>query len=343
MSTVARTATLPWDWYVSSDVLRREQELIFRGAWHYAGPREWVAQPGERFPCTAGAAPVVVVRDPDGELRAFLNVCRHRGSVIVKERGAGKTLQCPYHAWTYGLDGSLRSAPRGDREQCFEPGELGLRPVQVDTWGPFVFVNADLDAVPLAESLGSLPALIDPSTLLFRERVGMELAANWKVAVENYLECYHCPVAHKGFSALVDVDPDAYRLEAANGLLSQFGERRGDGEGDGACQFHLVWPALKVIVYPGATNLSLGPVWPVGPERSAGFLDYFFGPEVSEKTARELIEFDDQVGREDRELVESVQTGLRSGLIEHGRLLLDSELLIGAFQERVEAVLSPTL
>src|SRR5438105_5723172 len=277
MSTVARRSrgsTLPWEWYVSPEILGREQELIFRGAWHYAGPLEWVSEPGERFPCTAGTAPVVVTRDRDGELRAFLNVCRHRGSVIVKERGAGKSLQCPYHAWTYGLDGSLRSAPRADREESFEPGELGLRPVQVDTWGPFVFVNADLDAAPLAESLGSLPERIDPSTLVFRERAEMELDANWKVAVENYLECYHCPVAHKAFSALVDVDPDAYRLEVVDGVLTQFGERRGDGEGDGACQFHLVWPALKVIVYPGAENLSIGPVWPTSPESTAGFLDY---------------------------------------------------------------------
>jgi len=206
-----------------------------------------------------------------------------------------------------------------------------------------VFVNADLGAPPLAGSLGRLAELIDPSTLVFRERVEVGLAANWKIAVENYLECYHCPVAHKPFSALVDVDPDAYRLEASNGLLSQFGERREDGEGDPSCQFHLVWPALKVIVYPGATNLSIGPVWPEGPERTGGFLDYFFGPEVPDATARELLEFDDQVGREDRQLVESVQRGVRSGLIEHGRLLLDSELLIEAFQQRVAAVLAATL
>src|SRR5205807_10338830 len=104
-----------------------------------------------------------------------------------------------------------------------------------------------------------------------------------------------------------------------------------------------VWPALKVIVYPGASNLSLGPVWPVGPERAAGFLDYFFGPDVSEETARQLIEFDDQVGREDRVLVESVQRGLRSGLIDHGRLLLDSERLIDAFQERLASLLGRSL
>jgi choline monooxygenase len=342
MSTMVRGTTLPWDWYVSPDILRREQELIFRGAWHYAGPLEWVAEPGERFPCFAGTAPVAVVRDGDGELRAFLNVCRHRGSVIVKERGAGRTLQCPYHAWTYDLDGALRAAPRSEREERFEPGEHSLRPVLVDSWGPFVFVNADLEAAALADSLGSIPSLIDPGPLVFRERAELELAANWKVAVENYLECYHCPVAHKGFSALVDVDPDAYRLEVAHGVLSQFGERHGDGAGARDCQFHLVWPALKVIVYPGAANLSLGPVWPLGPERAAGFLDYYFGPDVADETARELIEFDDQVGREDRELVESVQQGLRNGLIEHGHLLLDSELLIEAFQERVAAVLAPT-
>ncbi|HEX3453287.1 MAG TPA: aromatic ring-hydroxylating dioxygenase subunit alpha [Gaiellaceae bacterium] len=343
MNTTTSSRTIPWEWYVSSEVLRREQELVFRDAWHYAGPAEWVAEPGDRFPATAGEAPVAVVRGPDGELRAFLNVCRHRGSVIVKGRGRARTLQCPYHAWTYGLDGGLRSAPRSEREPDFDPCELGLRPALVETWGPFVFVNTDLDAAPRATALGALPELVDPGGLVFRERVSFDLAVNWKVAAENYLECYHCPTAHKAFSALVDVDPDAYRLETAGGVLSQYGDRRGGGEGEDGCQFHLAWPALKVIVYPGAANLSLGPLWPTGPESAAGFLDYFFGPDVPEQTQRELIEFDDQVGREDRELVESVQRGIRSGLIEDGRLLLDSERLIAAFQERLTVVLGSGL
>ena len=124
-------------------------------------------------------------------------------------------------------------------------------------------------------------------------------------------------------------------------MLSQFDERRGDGDGDRDCQFHLVWPALKVIVYPGVANLSLGPVWPLDPGRTCGFLDYYLEPGVSDEAARELIEFDDQVGREDRELVDSVQQGLGSGLIEHGRLF-DSELLIEAFQERIGASLGQT-
>src|SRR6476646_11681001 len=145
MSSTSRGTTLPWDWYVSPDVLRREEELIFRDAWHYAGPLEWVAEPGERFPCRAGRAPVAVVRDKDGTLRAFLNVCRHRGSVIVKERGRRETLQCPYHAWTYGLDGSLPSAPRAAEDDL---GEIALAPLRLEAWGPFLFVIADPHAPP---------------------------------------------------------------------------------------------------------------------------------------------------------------------------------------------------
>jgi len=334
--------TLPWDWYISPDVLRLEQERIFRGAWHYAGPVGWVAEPGDRFPCRAGDVPLAVVRDREGRLRAFLNVCRHRGSEIVSERGRRETLQCPYHAWTYDLDGRLRSAPRSEREASFEPSELSLVTARADTWGPFVFVNADADALPLHEALGPVPGLlerggVDVEALVFRERSDYAISANWKVAVENYLECYHCAVAHPGFSRLVDVDPDAYVLEAGDGCWSQYGRIR---DGDGVCQFHFVWPALKVNMYPGLANLSLGSIWPVGPERTEGFLDYFFGPGVTEAAVVDLIAFDDQVGREDTVLVESVQRGVRSGLIESGRLLLDSEHLIASFQSAVRSALS---
>jgi choline monooxygenase len=288
-----------------------------------------------------GEVPVVLVRDEEGTLRAFLNVCRHRGSLVCEGSGRRATLQCPYHAWTYDLDGRLRSAPRSEREASFDPAELSLIPAQADTWGPFVFVNADPDALPLHEALGPIPGLleqggVDVEALVFRERSDYSISANWKIAAENYLECYHCAVAHPGFARLVDVSPDAYVLEAGDGCWSQYGRAR---DGEGTCQFHLVWPALKINVYPGLANLSLGSVWPVGPECTDGFLDYFFGAGVDDASAAELIAFDDQVGREDTALVESVQRGVRSGLIEGGRLLLDSERLIASFQESVRSAL----
>ena len=174
-----------------------------------------------------------VTRARDGELRAFLNVCRHRGHVVANGSGTRETLQCPYHAWTYGLDGRLRAAPRSDREPGFEADELGLLQIGVDTWGPFVFVNPDPNADPLADALGDVPArlaeILDVDALEFRFRTEFELDVNWKVSCENFLECYHCAVAHPGFSAAVDVSPDAYRLEAHGLVSSQVGPLRPNG------------------------------------------------------------------------------------------------------------------
>jgi choline monooxygenase len=181
--------TLPWSWYTDPEVLRAEQEQIFRRTWQYAGHLGQLPEPGSRFAARAGDVPVLVVRDEGGEVRAFLNVCRHRGSVLVDEPGTSATIQCRYHAWTYGLDGSLRAAPRAD--EGLDRGDLGLRPVRVETHGPLVFVNPDLDA----PAFDRLPDL-ELDALRFHVRLPYVLEANWKVALENYLECYHCPVAH---------------------------------------------------------------------------------------------------------------------------------------------------
>src|SRR6185369_17998480 len=175
---------------------------------------------------SAGRTPVVVTRARDGELRAFLNVCRHRGFPVVEGAGKRETLQCPYHAWTYNLDGSLRTAPRSDEEPHFPKDELGLRSVAVGTWGPFVFVNADREAEPLADALGSMPAQVaelglDVDNLVFHTRWEAEVAANWKIVCENFLECYHCQVAHPGLAEVLDVSPAAYALSTEGRLSSQ--------------------------------------------------------------------------------------------------------------------------
>jgi phenylpropionate dioxygenase-like ring-hydroxylating dioxygenase large terminal subunit len=327
--------TLPWAWYTDPQILRREEERIFRRAWQYAGPADHVAEPKTFLTCQAGDLPVVVVRDQESTLRAFVNVCRHRGSIVVEGRGRRATLQCSYHAWTYGLDGTLRTAPRADREPEFDSSGLALLPVSVERWGPFLFVHPDPEAPALADTLGGLPKLLpNLDSLRFHHRTEYELAANWKIACENYLECYHCPVAHPGFSAVVDVDPDAYRLEAHDTFWSQHARLR-DDKGEAPGQFHLLFPNVKLNVYPGPPNLSIGPVLPDGAERALGYLDYFFPPDADDAWIEELVAFDDQVGREDRKLVESVQRGVRTGVIEHGRLLPESEQLVAGFQRRV--------
>ena len=321
-------------------VLEREDEAIFRRNWQYVG----VLGEHNVVPGWAGRVPVVVVRDEAGEERAFVNVCRHRGSVVVGEAGDRKTLQCPYHAWTYALDGSLRSAPRADEVSAVE--ELSLMEIRLGVWGPFRFVNFDGDAPPLDEVLGEVPAMlaeggIDVDTLAFHHRVDWEVPANWKIAVENFLECYHCAVAHPGFSSMVETAPGEYRLEQRASHLSQFGRLKDpSGAPLPEGQFHLIWPNTGINVFPGRPNLSIGPILPLTPDRTRRVLDYFFAPGEEDGWITEFLDFDDQVGREDAQLVELVQQGAGSGALSAGRLLPESEQLVAAFQARLREALA---
>ena len=352
MAISAGLRTLPYDWYVDPAALRAEQERIFAGTWQYVGPGAKVAQAGQVVAAQAGHVPVILVRGRDEMLRGFVNVCRHRGFVLCEGEQQRETIQCPYHAWTYDLDGSLRTAPRADREIDFEREELGLVPVAVDTWGPFVFVNPNAEAAPLADHLGELPQLlaeggVDLDVLEFSFRAESDpYDANWKVIVENYLECYHCSVAHPSFSKAIDVGAEAYLLETRATFSSQLARARNGGGGvydaSGEVergQFHFLFPNTLLNVMPGRPNLSLGPVHPLGPERSSRYLDYFFEAGVDEEWKRGYLELDDVVGREDRMLVERVQAGIRSGALSHGRLMPESERLIAHFQALVVAAL----
>jgi phenylpropionate dioxygenase-like ring-hydroxylating dioxygenase large terminal subunit len=338
--------TLPASWYSDEAVLELEREQIFASAWQYAGPAELVAEPESFMASVAGHIPVVVTRAQDGELRGLVNVCRHRGHVVAQGCGSRATLQCPYHAWTYGLDGSLRRAPRSDRESGFDPAGLSLYSVSVDTWGPFVFVNPDAEAPPLEEALGDLPETVtrsglDLDRLRFHSHVPWEQPVNWKVALENYLECYHCPVAHPGFSKVIDVDPDSYRLSAEGSILSQVGPLREEAlPGDmNQSQYHFLWPNTTINISPGPQNVSIERWVPLGPRSTVEATDYFFGEGVPAQRIDETIEFDTQVATEDVSLVESVQRGLDSRTVVQGRLMPQSEQLVAAFQRRVHDAL----
>ncbi len=330
--------TLPYTWYTDPEILGRERERIFLPAWQYVGHIGQLSTPGY-FAAEVGRTPVVVTRDPDGIVRGFVNVCRHRGFALADGEGSRETLQCPYHAWTYGLDGRLRAAPRSEEEPDFPQDELGLVPVAVDTWGPFVFANAGPDQELLANALGSLPAQVaelglDVDSLVHHSRWEAEIEANWKIVSENFLECYHCQVAHPAFSELIDVSPEAYVLSTDGRLSTQHGPLRTVTPADELprAQFHFLWPNLGINIFPGRPNVSIGPIVPLAPDRTYRFLDYFFGADVEAAWIDDLLAFDDQVGREDRALVEGVQRGVASGMVEHGVLMSRSEQLIAHFQ-----------
>ena len=220
-----------------------------------------------------------------------------------------------------------------------------------------MFVNRDLDAPPLAEFLGDLPAVlesagVDFSRLRFRERQDWEMNANWKAVVENYLECYHCPTAHPGFSKVIDVDPDAYRLTSDRWFSSQVGRVRQDAvDGNGSppyrpaadgmqeAHFHYLWPTFTINVLPGSANLGAFAFRPIDADHTATYSDSFYGEDVSDEEVNDINTFLEQVGLEDQELVESIQRAARSGGLEEGQLLLSSEHLIQHFQRLVDDAL----
>jgi phenylpropionate dioxygenase-like ring-hydroxylating dioxygenase large terminal subunit len=355
-ASLAAGWTLPASWYADPAVHALERDRIFASAWQYVGRAGAVSAPGSYLAGRVGHVPVVVVRDKQGVLRGFKNVCRHRAHLVAEGEGCRATLQCPYHAWTYDLDGSLLRAPRSDREAGFDPDAFALLPVSVETWGPLVFANPDPDARPLAEHLEGVRDLVDESgvgfdSLVFRRRVTWELPVNWKNGLENYLECYHCAVAHPGLSQVVDVDADAYALIDRPLSSSQLGAvRPGVREGTATApyrpaddvpgaQYHFLWPGTTINIEPGRPNFGIDTWSPDGPHRTVGVSDYYFGPEVGEEQVEELVAFSQQVGAEDDGLVRSVQAGLDSGVVPQGRLLLPSERLIAHFQRLVHDAL----
>lgn len=354
-ATLEAGYTLPAEWYTGWEFYAREQRRIFRRCWQYAGLAERVAKPGDFFTARAGDVPVVVARDQGGDLRAFVNVCRHRGAQVVREAcGNRKTFQCHYHAWTYNLDGSLRAAPGMKLEPDFNTADFPLTPVRVETWGPFVFVNPDADAAPLAATLGTLPDLVAATGLDLggiRRRVTrtFDIAANWKVVVDNYLECYHCPVAHPAFSDLIDLDQytvteyDLFSTQA--GPVSDAARRGQDNlyavRGAVEAGFYaFLWPNFTLNIYPGPGNVSLNLFLPVDPHRTLAIYDYCFADGVSEEEIAEFVRFIDQVQEEDVVLCESVQRGLRSGYFTQGRLMLRSERALRHYQKLVHRFLT---
>ena len=342
--------TLPYSSYVDPAVLDRERASVFAASWQYVANLNDFDGGVQSIPITAGGLPIILTRAPDNIIRALVNVCSHRGSVICKEPSARESLTCPYHAWRYDLEGTLVNAPRSNRERGFEPSDLHLETLPVGRWGPFIFVGLSQDVMSFNEFLGGLPeeveaAGIELDELVFHHRAEFTLAANWKIVAENFLECYHCRVAHPGFSKTIDTSPDEYLLATAPTYSTQHGPTREGGVIDtsgavGRSQFHLLYPNTAINIMPGHANLSIGPIDPVTPDRTDRYLDYFFGSDVPEDWIEAVIDFDDQVGREDLPLVEDMQKGVAVRPQRRGTLFMDSEKLIDQFerylQERVD-------
>jgi choline monooxygenase len=336
---LARAETIPSAWYTDPAFHALDRDAIFARTWQYVTHVSRVAAAGEHVIASVADNPVVVVRGKDGVLRAFFNVCRHRGGPLAVEDGCAKALQCKYHGWTYWLDGTLRGVPAFDRTELFDKKDFGLIPLRVAEWEGLVFVNLDADAPPLetvvagiAERLGP----IDLKPLRFFQRVDYEVACNWKVYVDNYMEAYHVPHVHPELCSLYDFQN--YRTEAHGHYTVQYSpiatKDTGYGAGgDGIAWYFCLFPAFMLNILPGRLQTNL--VIPKGPDRCTVRFEYYYADAVSPEgraRAEADVRFSDMVQAEDIGICEQVQRGLGSRAYDRGRFSVDFEEGVYMFQ-----------
>jgi choline monooxygenase len=331
---LSRASTIPARWYVDPAVLEAEQRSVFGRTWQCVGHAGAVAEPGSFLAAEVGGEPVLVARDKAGELRAFSNVCRHRGSLLVEGQGCGASIRCPYHAWTYSLDGKLLGTPEFEGVCDWDRSSVALPLYRVQVWGPFVFVNLDADAPALGEVLGAIPGEITGmgcavERLRFSCRRDYVIECNWKVYVDNYLEGYHLPAAHP--SLFRELDYAAYRVDTYRYYSSQIAPIRARGGAESrryeysdssrSALYYWIFPNFMLNVYPD--NLSSNLIVPMGPDRTLTVFEWFAYSNV--EVAKETIDFSDEIQQEDVKICESVQKGLRSRSYSQGRFSVKRE------------------
>lgn len=332
-----KSYTIPKDYYTDPAIFAREKEAIFFKAWNYVCHTSQVAEAGAYVTVRIIDQNIVVMRGQDEVLRAFYNVCSHRAHELLHGCGHTRMITCPYHAWTYHTDGKLRTAVGQKRVEGFEADEFALKQVKLEEYAGFIFVNLDPDASPLHAEAGSLADDIkgycaDVPGLKFAHRLTYEIKANWKNVVDNFLECYHCSVAHPAFVDLVDIKnyhTKTYGLYSSHisppGRSDNAAYQIPDGPSGNFAAWWL-WPNVTFNVFPGSANITVLHIQPTGPETTLEHFDFFFADATPTEGERQAIDYVDKVLQpEDIGLVESVQRGLHSRGYTQGRLMVDKD------------------
>lgn len=347
----AGAKTLPQRYFVSPEVLAEEEEKIFSKHWLLVGHQSQIPAAGDYFVQETAGESVVIVRDRSEVTRGFYNVCRHRGTRLCEDLGGhSSTIQCPYHAWTYGLDGRLIGSPHMDEVPGFDRSQYSLHPVNLGLWEGFIFVNLDDDPMPLEEWFAPLAKKFSHwnlPRLRSVKRVEYDVKANWKLMFENYSECYHCPGVHpmlskvspydsaendltdgpflggfmrinKGKSLTMSGEACALRIdhELATASPPDGGHEHDDGD---HVFYYSIFPNMLLSMHP--EYVMVHQLWPQSPDRTLIVCDWFFHAEAAERddfNPEDAIEFWDVTNKQDWHVCELSQQGIASRAYEPG-------------------------
>jgi len=340
ISPLERSETIPSSWYTHPGYHDIDLKYIHHRTWQYVGHVSRLGEQGSHIVGTAGINPIIIVRNQDDELRAFYNVCRHRGGPLALNDGCAKALQCKYHGWTYTLDGHLRGVPKFDRSELFDKKDYGLIPLRLAIWQGLVFVNLHpeqpepLDTV--VEGITERIRPFDMSSLRFHKRVFYDVSCNWKVYVDNYLEGYHLPFVHPELTTLLDYQ--AYVTETFPHYSLQTSpiakqDAIYNTEGNGEAYYYFIYPNFMLNILPG--RLQTNSVIPLAHDRCRVVFDYYYqklNTNEDRRRAKDDLAYSDKVQAEDIEICVVVQRGLQSDGYTKGRFSPDMENGVYHFQ-----------
>jgi len=331
----AASMSLHSDAYTEPRWFELERREVFARSWQWVCHQEKLREPGSYVATEVAGMPIVVVRDKAGGLRAFYNVCKHRAHHLLEGEGTTHAITCPYHAWTYDLTGQLKTARETHHLANFSVEDVCLDTVLIEEFGGFIFVNLDPMAQPLAVQSGDLSSEIahwapDVEQLTFAHRLTYDIASNWKNVVDNFLECYHCHIAHKDFVSLVDMA--TYKV-TTRGIYSSHMAEAGTSENsaydvsEATVTDHAVWwlwPNTCIMRYPGRGNMIVLNIIPVAHDRTLETYDFYLETAEPNEAELESIRYLDEVLQvEDINLVESVQRGMTTPAFTQGRIVSD--------------------
>jgi len=341
---LSKASTIPSSWYTDPRIFDLEKQTVLGDSWQMAARFDQLTKPGDYVTAEIGDEPIVIVRGNDNQMRGFFNVCRHHAAAVMTEyEGHANQMRCPYHGWTYSLEGELKGTPDFNDVCSFNRTENGLIPIEIDFWEKWVFArvgnnegrNSHQTRLTLHKFLGvdlvEQFRKLDLANLHWFERRSYKLSCNWKVFVDNYLDGgYHVPHLHKGLDSMLDYSN--YSIEngerfclQASPMFSRDHEDVSASRKGSRALYYWLYPNFMMNLYEGALDTNL--VRPITIDRTEVIFDFYF-TDVSE-AARERnlasVNVGDRIQQEDLDICESVQRGLNSRAYDAGRLSVRRE------------------
>jgi choline monooxygenase len=340
---IERAYTLPSFVYTQSEWNDIDRDQVLSSRWQYAGDVHRLQQAGDVRVLNLLDQPILVVKDQQHQIRAFYNVCKHRGGPIATEDQYCKFLQCRYHGWTYTLEGQLRGVPKFKYTELFDKKDFGLTEIPVQLWEGLIFVCLGEQADTLENMVKGISDQIKPLELTdfrFHHRVTYTIACNWKVYADNYLEGYHVPHVHPELCKLLDMDAYETRLQGNNILQVSPLKNKNSiyAGGDDTAWYYFVYPNMMLNILPG--RMQLNQILPINAGHCMVHFDYYYTDQALQahpKLLQEDLAYSEEIQAEDIRICEHVQQGLASKAYHRGRFSVETEQGPYHFQERLKA------